>query len=40
MAINDEDVTIPYPDPPKSHLDEELGSQEPRITPGVVAHIK
>ncbi|KAF3384126.1 hypothetical protein DPV78_012903 [Talaromyces pinophilus] len=40
VAINDEDITIPYPESMGPEMSGQLGSQEAKTVLGVVAHIK
>ncbi|KAL4950783.1 fungal-specific transcription factor domain-containing protein [Aspergillus filifer] len=40
MALDDADITIPYPEVPPSKLHDDLGKNEARLAKGVVAHIK
>ncbi|KAL4796749.1 fungal-specific transcription factor domain-containing protein [Aspergillus venezuelensis] len=40
MALDDADITIPYPEAPPSELHRDLGKNEARLAKGVIAHIK
>ena len=40
MAINESDITIPYPEPPRLDLEQQLGPREAKLTAGAVAHLK
>ena len=40
VAINDEDITIPYPESMGPEMSGQPGSQEAKTVIGVVAHIK
>ncbi|KAL4946641.1 fungal-specific transcription factor domain-containing protein [Aspergillus oleicola] len=40
MALDDADITIPYPETPGPELHDDLGKNEARLAKGVVAHIK
>ncbi|KAL4867321.1 hypothetical protein BDV12DRAFT_186734 [Aspergillus spectabilis] len=40
MALDDADITIPYPETPEVALQVELGQNETRLMKGVIAHIR